>query len=117
MLMVLDTLVPTMATMAMPATHMLVPLLPTPTVLLSQLIPQPKLLPRLSTLLPRALPHTTMPMALLHMPMVTQLSMLQATQDWLPIPMEPLSQLNPLMLLKPVPSTWPLMHQLKRRTI
>merc|ERR1719402_357247 len=119
-LMALDTLVPTMA---MPATHMLVPMLATPPVPLSQLIPQLRLLPRLSTLLPRerlmpptGLPHMPMPMALPHTPMLTQQSTPLATQDSSPMPMVPLSQLSPLTSLLPALSIWPHTPLLKRRT-
>merc|ERR1711973_918159 len=97
------TQVHTLVLMAM-AIHMLVPLLPTPMVLLSQLIPQPLLLPRMSTLLPRvrSMPHKD----LLHMPMLE----LTAMATHMPVPLLPtqtvlLSQLIPHPLLLPRVST------------
>merc|ERR1711881_296036 len=123
-----DTLGPTamapdtLATMATMATHMPVPLLPTQMVPLSQLIPQPStpprssiLPPRVMPMLPMVLPHTHM--LLPHTSTVTQLSTPLATQDLLPPPTAPLSQLSPLMSLLPVRSTWPHTTPLKRRTI
>merc|ERR1712142_117057 len=128
----------TMVTMATTATHMLVPLLPTLMVLLSQLTHQPKCLPRTSTLLPRVpsqlLPHSTetmvtmattqdmqvlmlMELDTLHMHMATQESTPLATMDWFPTPTVPLSQLSLLMLLKPARSTWLPMLQHNERTI